>query len=68
MNLITPMLASLAISVGNTVIPLPAGLAPLDNPLKGYAAYSELGTTHSVPSAMAYVEPPWRELVPMEGQ
>lgn len=68
MNLITRLLASLAIYAGNTVIPLPAGLGPQDDPLKAYAAYSELGTTHSVPSAMAYVEPPWRELEPMGGQ
>lgn len=40
---------------------------PLDNPLKGYAAYSETGVQHSVPSGMAFVETSWKVLEPKEG-
>ncbi len=47
---------------------LPAGPGPLDNPLKGFAAYSEPGSTHSCPVSMTFQEIPWKVVEPAEGQ
>lgn len=61
------VLASLAAAQAPTR-PLPAAPGPLDNPLKGYAAYADEGSRQYVPSSMAYVAAPWRELEPAEGR
>jgi hypothetical protein len=47
---------------------LPAADGPLDNPLKGWAAYSNPGDQHSLPTAMAYFYTSWRELEPEPGR
>jgi hypothetical protein len=49
-------------------VALPAGPGPLDNPLKGFAAYSAEGFQHTGPVTMAYAYASWRELEPREGQ
>lgn len=46
---------------------LPAGPSPLDNPLKGWCAYSDPGFVHALPVAMAYEYTSWRELEPRPG-
>jgi len=53
--------------VGQT-IDLPAGPGPLDNPFKGYAAYSPVGETHSLPVSMSYADAAWSDLEPKEGE
>lgn len=47
---------------------LPAGPSPLDNPLKGWAAYAEDWARHHRPVAMAYLYVSWRELEPAPGR
>ncbi len=47
---------------------LPPGPAPLDNPLKGWCAYSHPGFVHSLPVSMAYFYASWRELEPEPGK
>lgn len=47
---------------------LAAGPSPLRNPLKGYAAYSDTGSHHYAPAAMAYVSASWRDLEPTPGK
>jgi len=63
---LTPWVIAQA-QVGQT-IDLPAGPGPLDNPLKGYAAYSEEGESHHLPVSMAYADAAWSELEPKPGQ
>ncbi|MBB6048595.1 DUF4832 domain-containing protein [Armatimonas rosea] len=46
---------------------LPAGPAPLDNPLKGWCAYSDPGFVHALPVSLAYFYASWRELEPRPG-
>lgn len=46
---------------------LPAGPSPLDNPLKGWCAYSDPGFVHTLPVSMAYFYASWRELEPSPG-
>jgi hypothetical protein len=48
--------------------PLPAGDGPLDNPLKGWAAYCEPDSPQSLPVAMAYFLASWRRLEPSPGR
>lgn len=40
----------------------------LDNPLKGWAAYSEDWNQHALPARMAYFSVSWRELEPERGR
>lgn len=47
---------------------LPAGPSPLDNPLKGWCAYSDPGFVHSLPVSMAYFYASWRALEPEPGR
>eukprot|EP01100_Stratorugosa_tubuloviscum_P015861 TRINITY_DN958_c0_g1_i1.p1 TRINITY_DN958_c0_g1~~TRINITY_DN958_c0_g1_i1.p1 ORF type:complete len:445 (-),score=229.34 TRINITY_DN958_c0_g1_i1:159-1493(-) len=42
-------------------------VGPLDNPLKGWVAYSEPGDTHSLTTKMAYFYFSWRDIEPSEG-
>ncbi|HEY0868041.1 MAG TPA: DUF4832 domain-containing protein [Fimbriimonas sp.] len=44
------------------------GPGPLDNPLKGYAAYSGPTFKHTAPVSMAYTYAFWSDLEPKEGQ
>lgn len=46
---------------------LPPGAPPLENPLKGYAAYLDAAAKLSSYASMAYVESPWSELEPSAG-
>ena len=50
------------------ITPLSAAPGPLNNPLKGWAAYSEPDNTHSLPVSMAYFYRSWRELEPQKGK
>lgn len=63
---VTTLLAAAAMRQTATVFA--PGPSPLDNPLKGYAAYSEPTFTHYLPSQMAFVEVPWKEIEPQEGK
>lgn len=47
---------------------LPPGPSPLDNPLKGWCAYSDPGFVHSLPVSMAYFYASWRDLEPQPGK
>lgn len=49
-----------------TVYPRP-DVGPLDNPLKGWAAYSESWSTYALPASMAFFYVSWRELEPNPG-
>ena len=49
------------------MLALPAGPSPLDNPLKGWCAYSDPGFVHALPVSMAYSYASWRELEPRPG-
>jgi hypothetical protein len=49
-------------------ITLPPGPAPLDNPLKGWCAYSDSGFVHTLPVSMAYFYGSWREMEPQPGK
>jgi hypothetical protein len=49
-------------------ITLPPGPSPLDNPLKGWCAYSDPGFVHALPVSMAYFYASWRQLEPQPGQ
>ena len=62
------ILLPLIVLSATAVRELPAGLGPLDNPLKGYAAYAAAGGSHSLPVTMAYVDASWRDLEPTEGK
>lgn len=44
------------------------GPLPIENPLKGYAAYLDAAPQLSGYASMAYVSAPWSELEPLEGQ
>lgn len=58
----------IAVALVPTVRELPPGPGPLDNPLKGYAAYAMPTDVHSFPSPTVYVYANWRELEPKEGE
>jgi hypothetical protein len=60
-------LCATSLAEGLVRVRLPAGPGPLDNPLKGYAAFTE-GETYRDPVSMAYHNVSWRELEPREGQ
>jgi hypothetical protein len=51
-----------------TTLSLPPGPGPLDNPLKGWCAYSNPGFVHSLPTSMAYFYASWRQLEPKPGK
>ena len=50
-----------------TVYRPPAGLGPLDNPLKGYCLYTNAGKIHR-PYSMVFQYVSWKELEPIEGK
>ena len=50
-----------------TVYRPPAGLGPLDNPLKGYCLYTNAGKIHR-PYSMVFQYVSWKELEPVEGK
>jgi len=46
----------------------PAGPGPVDNPLKGFAAYTDEGRPFSCPVSMAFEEVAWNVIEPEEGR
>lgn len=60
--------ALLAIVTGANTIVFDSAPGPLDNPLKGWALYSDSGTEYSVKPTMAYFYVSWRELEPEPGK
>lgn len=57
----------LFVRAGTREVVLPSGPGPLDNPLKGFAAYSRPGEIHSCPVSMAFEEIGFDKLEPRDG-
>jgi hypothetical protein len=47
---------------------LPPAPGPLDNPLKGWAAYADGWENYRLPASMAYFYVPWKDLEPERGR
>ncbi|RYG44861.1 hypothetical protein EON79_14000, partial [bacterium] len=47
---------------------LPSGPSPIDNPLKGYASYTESWAVPNAPVSMGYFYVSWKDLEPEEGR
>jgi hypothetical protein len=63
-----PLIPLLVVALAPQARDLPPALGPLDNPLKGYAAYATATDVHSFPSPTIYAYANWRELEPEEGK